>query len=117
MGWRGFWALALLWLPAGVVATALVRFGAEPGFWMSLPMQLGSLVPVAPCGLPLALGCRRLWRLGYRRDAWTAGIILGVVTVAASLVAGLLGPIAIALYAVVLSLPVWAAAWWLARRG
>ena len=23
---RGFWALALLWLPAGVVARALVRF-------------------------------------------------------------------------------------------
>ena len=117
IGRRGFWALALLWLPVGVVSTAVVRFGADPGFWMSMPMAAWSLLPVAPCGLPLALGCRRLWRLGYRRDAWTAGVILGAVTVAASLVAGLLGPIAIALYAVVLSLPVWAASWWLARRG
>ena len=113
--WR-FWALALLWLPAGVVATALVRFGAdggpaaEPGMWLAaVPVMVGSLVPTAPCGLPLALGCRRLWRLGYRRAAWMAGIGLGAVTAAASLLAGLLGPVAIALYAVVLSVPVWIA--------
>ena len=62
---------------------------------------------VAPCGLPLALGCRRVWRLGYRRGAWWAGTGLGAVTVAASLLAGLLGPLAIAVYAAVISLPVW----------
>ena len=61
--------------------------------------------------------CRRLWRLGYRRGAWMAGIGLGAVTAAASLVAGLLGPIAIAVYAVVLSIPVWIAWYWLVRRG
>ena len=130
--WR-FWTLALLWLPAGVVATTVFRFGAdggpaaEPGMWLAaVPMMVGSLVPVAPCGLPLALGCRRLWRLGYRRGAWMAGIGLGAVTAAASLVAGLLGPVAswvagllgpIALYAVVLSAPVWIAWYWLVRRG
>ena len=116
IGRRGFWALALLWLLAGVVASAVVRFGTESATWMSMLMSAGSLAPVAPCGLPLALGCRRLWRLGYRRTAWTAGVGLGAVTVAASLVAGLLGPIAIALYAAVLSLPVWASWWWLKRR-
>ena len=118
---RGFWALALLWLPAGVLATAVVRFlpgpGDAPGAWLEMLLAgAGSLV-VAPCGLPLALACRRLWRLHYRRLAWVAGIGLGVVTVAASLVAGLLGPIAIAVYAAVLSLPVWGTWWWLARRG
>ena len=46
--------------------------------WLAaVPMMVGSLVPVAPCGLPLALGCRRLWRLGYRRGAWMAGIGTG----------------------------------------
>ena len=121
--WR-FWALALLWLPAGVVVQAIVRFGvdsgppAEPGAWLAtMPMMAVSLLPVAPCGLPLALGCRRLWWLGYRRAAWMAGIGLGAVTVAASVVAGLLGPIAIAIYAVVLSVPVWVAWYWLLRRG
>ena len=120
---RGFWALALLWLPAGVVAQALVRFGPETGAQAGagqsaamLPMLTGSLVVVAFCGLPLALGCRRVWRLGYRRGAGWAWIGLGAVTVAASVVAGLLGPVAIAVYAVALSLPVWGAWWWLANR-
>ena len=120
---RGFWALALLWLPAGVVAQALVRFGPEtgphagPGLSPTmLPMLAASLLLVAPCGLPLALGCRRVWRLGYRRGAGWAWIGLGAVTVAASVVAGLLGPVAIAVYAVALSLPVWGAWWWLANR-
>ena len=120
---RRFWSLALLWLPTGVMATAVVRFlpgtgeAQPPSMWgMAILMAVPSLVFVAPCGLPLALGCQRLWRLGFRRAAWVAGIWLGAVTVAASLVAGLLGPIAIALYAAVLSLPVWIAWWWLARR-
>ena len=119
---RGFWLLALLWLPAGVMATAVVRFGpgtgsVPPGMWMmAMLMSAGSLVFVAPCGLPLALGCRRVWRLGYHRGAWWAGIGLGAVTVAASLLAGLLGPLAIAVYAAVISLPVWIAWWWLAHR-
>ena len=98
------------------MTTAVLRFGNEPATWAMLPLSAVALLPVAPCGLPLALACRRLWRLGYRRAAWTAGVVLGVVTVAASLVAGLLGPIAIAIYAVILSLPVWVAGWWLTRR-
>ena len=67
---RGFWLLALLWLPAGVMATAAVRFGpgtgsVPPGMWvMAMLMSGGGLVFVAPCGLPLALGCRRLWHSG-----------------------------------------------------
>ena len=62
-GWWWFWALALLLLPAGLVVQAMVRFetesgsAAEPGMWLTtVPMMVGSLVPVAPCGLPLALG-------------------------------------------------------------
>ena len=120
--WR-FWALALLWLPAGVVAQAAVRFApdagapTEPAMGLAmLLMSAQSLIVVSPCGLPLALGCRRLWRLGYRHGAWAAGLVLGAVTVAASVMAGLLGPVAIAVCAIVLGLPVWAAWWWLARR-
>ena len=119
--WR-FWLLALLWLPVGVAATAAIRFApgagaAEAVMWLPMFLMLvASLVVVAPCGLPLALGCRRLWRQGYRRAAWAAGIGLGAVTVAASLVAGLLGPVAILIYAVILSLPVWTAGWWLGRH-
>ncbi len=120
--WR-FWALALMWLPAGVVASALVRFGpglppSALGPWLATMVVDGgaSLVLMAPCGLPLALGCRRLARLGHRRGAWVAGGGLATVTVAAALPAGLLGPIAMAICAVALALPVWGAWWWRAAR-
>ena len=93
------------------------RLAGRVAAWQSLPMSAGSLALVVPCGLPLALGCRRLWRLGYRRGAWLAGIGLGVLTIAASVVAGLPGPVAIAVCAVVLGLPAWRAWWWLGRRG
>ena len=56
----GFWVLALLWLPAGVVAQALVRFMPETGTQADaglsaamLPMLAGSLVlPIFNSGSP-----------------------------------------------------------------
>ena len=126
-GWivrHGFWPLALLWLPAGVVAQAAVRFGPatdgppDPAMWAAtVLMAVSSLAVAASCGVPLALGCRRLWRLGYRRGAWWAEVVLGALTVAASVFAGLLGPVAIAVCAAIFSLPAWAAWWWLAHNG
>ena len=113
IGRHGFWLLALLWLPAGIVAQAAVRFGLDAvaagrlGPWLAtMAIEGMSLAPFVPCGLPLALGCRRLWRLGYRRGAWTAGGALGALTVAATVPAGLLGPVAIAVCAVAIGLPV-----------
>ena len=116
---RGFLLLALLWLPAGIVGTAAFRGlgSAEFGSWkIAVLMASQSLIVVAPCGLPLALACRRLWRLGYRRAAWTTGTALGAATVATSLVAGLFGPLGIAACAVVLSFPVWVTVIWLGRK-
>ena len=110
-----FYAAALLWLPAGVVATAAVRFGPSALAAMA-PTAWLALIVAALCGLPLALACRRLGRLGYRRAAWIAGTVLGAATVAASLPAGLFGPPGIAVVALLLSLPVWVAALWLGRR-
>ena len=124
IGRRGFWPLAWLWLPAGVLASAAVRFGPDadrmqdPGPWLASVLKMaGSLALVAPCGLPKALGCRRVWRLGYRWGACAVGTALGAVAAGASLVAGVFSPVAIAVYAVVLSVPVWIAWWWLARPG
>ena len=121
---RGFWALALCWLPVGVLVQAAVRFVSQAGgvpesgtLVMVAIMSVPSLVVLAPCGLPLALGCRRLWRLGRRLTAWWLGVSLGALTVAASVFAGLLGPVAIAVVALLASGPVWAAGWWMARRG
>ncbi len=79
-------------------------------------MVASSLVVVAPAGLPLALACRQLRRLGYVRVTWAAIAVLAPATVAASLLAALLGPLAIAVYAALLSLPVWIAVVVLRRR-
>ena len=115
-----FYAAALLWLPAGVLVSAAVRFGPTsmaPGEGATAALTaLPSLIVAAVCGLPLAWACRRLGRLGHARAAWIAGIVLGVATVAASLPAGLFGPPGIAIVAVLLSLPVWIAVFWLRRR-
>ena len=110
---RAFLAGSLIWLPFGLMLTFIVRFPeqlASPMGWLSLLPALASLIIVAPCGLPLALACRRLWRLGYREAAWATMAVLGLVTVAVTVVAGLLGPVAIAACATILSLPVWIAA-------
>ena len=122
-GQRGFWLLALCWLPAGVLVQAAVRFlpamdgVPDPGMWMMAAIvSASSLVVLAPCGLPLALGCRGLWRLGRPRTAWWLGGSLGALTVAGSVFAGLLGPVAIAAFALLASGPVWVAVWWVARH-
>jgi len=117
---HGFWPLALLWLPAGVAAQAAVRSGPDATGFAGSAEALAAAVPLAvaaPCGLPLAIACRRLWRLRYRHAAWIAGTALGALTVAASVFAGLLGPLAVAPCAAVLSLPVWIAWRWLVRHG
>ena len=79
-----FYAAALLWLPAGVVATAVVRFGptaVAPGEWpTAIAMAASSLIVAAVCGLPLAFACRRLGRMGHPRAAWIGGAVLGAAT-------------------------------------
>ena len=72
----------------------------EPQPWLSL-------LPAAPAGLPLALGCVLLARAGRRRTAWAAFVVLAPITAATALFAGLLGPVGIAGYAIVVSLPAW----------
>ena len=63
----GFWRLALLWLPAGIVVQAIVRFlpakeaSSKPGMEVAaVLMSASSLAVLAPTA------CCCLWRLGYR---------------------------------------------------
>ena len=99
---------ALLWLPAGIVVFTLVR-GIVP------PMDAGAwlqLAATAPCGLPLALAWQRLRRLRPPAvavaTARLAMALLALLTVAAVVIAGLWGPMAMAVVASVVSLPAWA---------
>ena len=84
-----------------------LSFPIGPETLFMLPQMLLSLALTAPCGLPLAFACRKIWWTGSRAAAWTAFGILAPLTAVATLFAGLLGPIAIAIYAAVLSVPAW----------
>ena len=102
----GFWILALSWLPAAVI-TRIVNyapFQSGPLDWVQVlrweaPMIVyanGGAISASPIFGPMvaavvvifayisvlpALLCRQLWRLGYRRSAWIAGIAIAIATV------------------------------------
>ena len=101
----GFWILALSWLPVAVI-TRIVnyeRFQGHldwvEGLWWQAPeigfprnpdmSTLHSFWPLlavaavifAYISIMPALLCRQLWRLGYRRSAWIAGIAIAIATV------------------------------------
>ena len=98
-----FVLLALLWLPAGILLSSVIRFGPRILDTDSLLM----LAVTAPCGLFLAYPCASLHRLGWKRTAWGTFLVLAPLSVLFVLVAGLLGPLGIVVYAAALSLPAW----------
>ncbi len=104
-----FWLPALLWLPAGIVADEVLRAGSAEQ--VMTPSSLMELPAVAPFGLPLALACRRLGRLGYPGPALVAWVTLG-----AAAVAGLLTPLSAGVQALLVSIPVWVVVWRIAWR-
>ena len=84
----GFWALALLWLPIVERADFLISFVPwmdrvnQPDTYLHLLVNSAvALVILAPMGLPSALLCRELWRSGYRRMAWSVGVVVFVAAV------------------------------------
>ncbi len=104
-----FWLPALLWLPAGMIAGEVLRTGSAEQ--VMTPSSLMELPAVAPFGLPLALACRRLARSGYPGPALVAWLALG-----AAAVADLPGALPVGVQVILVSLPVWLAAWRLTPR-
>ena len=112
--------LLALWLPFAVAAQAMVRFGfgavMEP---TPAPVMVAAVATLFvftwPAGIPLTVAVRRLYCLS-RPTAYACVAVLGPLTTAAATVGGLLGPLAVWIYAAVLSLPAWLAYWVLERR-
>ena len=77
---------------------------------MMTPSSLVALSAAAPCGIPLALGCRRLDRLGYPGPALVAWVALGAASAA-----DLPGTLPVGVQAILACLPVWVVAWRLSR--
>ena len=103
------WLPALLWLPAGIIAEEVLRTGSMEG--ANTLLAVLELLPAAPCGIPLALACRRLARSGYPGPSLVAWLLLGAASVA-----GFLGPLPVGVQALLVSFPVWMAVWRLERR-
>ncbi len=97
-----FLLFGLLWLPAGIVVSAILR-----GFFLPDPVMIFSLIPAAPSGFPLVLACFGIWRVGRWPAAAVTFAVLAPVTVLAGLAGGLLGPLGIAGFATVVSAPAW----------
>ncbi len=97
-----FIALGCLWLPLGIMLLTVSR-----GFGVLSMQALASLLPVLPCGLPLAFACRSIHRLNRPRTAWVTFAILAPLTIMAAIIGGLLGPLGIAAYSIAASLPAW----------
>ena len=110
-----------LWLPLAVVAQAVVRFGfgAIPAPPMPGPMMAAAVVPLFvftwPAGIPLTMAVRRLYPRS-QAAAYGCAAVLGPVTIYAATVGGLLGPVAVWIYAAILSLPAWLVLWVLSSR-
>lgn len=103
--------LLSLWLPLAVVAQAVVRFGFSGMPGPSMPGSIvAAIVPLFvftwPAGIPLTMAVRRLYPRSQAAACGCAAV-LGPITAAAATVGGLLGPIAVWIYAAVLSLPAW----------
>ena len=113
--------LLSLWLPLAVAVQALVRFGFTPGPVppMPVPMMAAAIMPLFvftwPAGVPLTAAVRRLHPLS-RPAAYGCAAVLGPLTTVAATVGGLLGPLAVWIYAAILSLPAWLVLWLLKWR-
>lgn len=83
-----FWLAALSWLPVAVMVhlaiSVLPGTGAvDPPFLLPLvwfAILGAALLLFAPMGLPGAMLCRELWRLGFPRVAWAIGAAMFVAT-------------------------------------
>ena len=85
-------------------------------------MMAAAIVPLFvftwPAGIPLTMAVRRLHSRS-EAAAYGCAAVLGPLTAYAATVGGLLGPVAVWIYAAILSLPAWFVLWlvrWQERR-
>ena len=107
-----------LWLPAGLVILAVIRFGFDAGLSPGLVPLLFSLPAVVfawPGGIPLTRALERLYPLS-RPATFACAAVLYPLSVAAATIGGLFGPLGIWIYAGIVSLPAWLVLWLLKWR-
>ena len=100
-----------VWLPVSILVLSLIRFGIEG--WSSFDDLQSGLATIGwlflltwPCGLPLTIALRKLYRRS-RAIAYLTAVVLIPLSAVAAITGGLLGPIGILGYTAVFSLPAW----------
>ena len=100
-----------IWLPFAVLALSILRFGVDG--WIDFEDLLNRLhqllllfVWTWPCGLPLTIAMQKIYRRN-KPAAYVTGIILIPVSALFATTGGLFGPIGVALYSAVASIPAW----------
>ncbi|MDE0309919.1 MAG: hypothetical protein OXI60_08845 [Acidiferrobacterales bacterium] len=102
-----------VWVPLSIVVLYLIQFGLK-GFDLQstasfLPRDthtyLATLVSW-PCGMPLTYAFQKLFR-NNRKTAFFTVVVFAPLCAMAATVGGLLGAVGVALYTLIVSLPVW----------
>ena len=103
-----------LWLPLAILVVAAIRFatlapGGEASGMPSAAVMIALMVLFAwIAAIPLTLAVTYLHRR-VRVVAYVCGAVLVPLTVYGAVVGGVFGPVGVALYPLVLSLPAWIA--------
>ena len=102
-----------VWLPTSVLVVALVRFllitdvNADTSIF-ALVHLVGLFVFAWPCGLFLTVALQKIFRRS-KVIAISTAILFAPLSVWAATIGGLFGPVGIAVYTAVISLPAWLA--------
>ena len=105
--------LISIWLPFSILLISFVRFVQFNGFhrfeiveFFDIYHILLLFIMAWPCGIPLTYALRKIYR-HHRVIAYILTVLLIPVSGFFALTGGLFGPIGIALYSLVASLPAW----------
>ncbi len=102
-----FGFIAFTWLPAGIIFISFIRFGLSVFQYAGGQGQGMMMFFSCLSGLFLAFACRKLWLQERKVPMYTCAILLGPTSVLGVLMAGLLGPLMMLLYAAIISSPAW----------
>ncbi len=102
-----FGIIAFTWLPAGIFLSGLIRFGLSVLEDKGGDGQVFLMAVAAISGLFLAFACRKLWQHGRKVSFYICALVLGPISIVGVIFAGLLGPLMMLFYALVISFPAW----------
>ncbi|MCY4218271.1 MAG: hypothetical protein OXE56_03230 [Gammaproteobacteria bacterium] len=112
-----FLVTAFTWLPAGITLISFIRFGLSVFQNTGGADEIMLMFYCSLSGFFLAFACKKLWFQERKTSTVMCAVLLGPITIFGVLIAGLLGPIMMLLYAAIISIPAWLAVFIFYKRG